>query len=118
MAAGTTSVLARLVILKSANAFGQSLATALGARSEALGTAVTTTAEQAINPAGFGDADAAYALARVTVRHKEAALKLAQAGGNQAEIDKAELALAEAQAQANVKAAAAKRLLPYEDLLD
>lgn len=116
---GTTGVLARLVLLKSANAFGESLATALGGRAPALGAAVDQGMQQALFPAGFGEADAALSLALVTVRQKQAALAAATtAGSAQDVVDAAALALAQAQAEANVKAAAAKRSLPYPELLN
>jgi hypothetical protein len=115
---GSTTVLARMVMLKDASAFGQSLATALDARAATAGTAVASAAEQAINPDGFTEADAAYSLALVTVRQKDAALKQATAAGDAVAINAADLALAEAKGQANIKAAAAKRRLPYPDLLN
>lgn len=115
---GTTSVVARIVLLKNANRFGQTLSEAMGARAASAGSAVDQAVQRGLYPQGFGEADAALAVAMVTVRQKQAAVDAANSAGDQVAATAAALALAQAQADADVKAAAAKRPLPFPELLN
>ena len=113
---GTTSVAARLILIRDANRFGASLATALEARAPAAGQGVESVALEQLRGGSYSTERAALGVALVVVRQKQAALDAAKTGGDQDAIAAAEIALAVAQGDANVKAAAASQRLPYPDL--
>lgn len=114
VASGSTSIIARLFILTNEKKFLKLLSKALGDAGTALKPAVSGAIQ---GQPEWTAADTQYATAMATVSDKQLALDVAMQGSDQAAIQKAKTDLIKAKADANEKAVAAKRPIPFPGLL-